>query len=58
LPGGIITQITGVGIYYPDGRETQRVGVAIDEEVKPTIRGIIEGRDELLERAMQIILND
>ena len=55
LPGNVQTRISGIGIYYPDGRETQRIGIAIDEEVKPTIRGIIEGRDELLERAKQII---
>ena len=55
LPGNVPTMITGIGVYYPDGRETQRIGVAIDIEVKPTIQGIIEGRDELLEKAMEII---
>ena len=55
LPGNVQTIITGIGVYYPDGRETQRVGIDVDEEVKPTIRGIIEGRDELLERAIMII---
>ncbi len=58
LPGGIRTQVTGIGIYYPDGRETQRVGVAIDKEIKPTLRGIIEGRDELLEQAIKMIENE
>ena len=47
--------ITGIGIYYPDGRETQRVGIVVDREVKPTIKGVIEGRDELLEKAIEII---
>jgi C-terminal processing protease CtpA/Prc len=55
LPGYVATMITGIGVYYPDGRETQRVGIAIDLEVKPTIQGIIEGRDELMEKAMEII---
>ena len=55
LPGNVQTGISGIGVYYPDGRETQRVGVALDVEVKPTIRGIIEGRDELLEKAIEII---
>ena len=36
-------------MYYPDGTETQRVGIVPDIEVKPTIKGITEGRDELLE---------
>lgn len=55
LPGGIGTRITGTGIYYPDGRETQRIGIIPDIEVKPTIKGIREGRDEVLEKAIEII---
>ena len=47
--------ISGTGVYYPDGSETQRVGVKLVMEVKPTIRGIIEGRDELLEKAIEMI---
>jgi C-terminal processing protease CtpA/Prc len=55
LPGGLKTRISGNGIYYPDGRETQRVGIIPDIEIKPTIKGIREGRDELLEKAIDII---
>ncbi|MEO1258610.1 MAG: S41 family peptidase [Bacteroidota bacterium] len=55
LPGGIGTMISGIGVYYPDGRETQRVGIALDEEVKPTVQGIKAGWDEMLERAIEII---
>jgi C-terminal processing protease CtpA/Prc len=55
LPGNVHTRITGLGIYYPDGRETQRVGIVPDVEVKPTIKGIAEGRDEVLEKAVQLI---
>jgi C-terminal processing protease CtpA/Prc len=55
LPGGISTLISGIGVYYPDGRETQRIGIVPDIELKPTIRGIKEGRDELLEKAIEII---
>jgi hypothetical protein len=55
LPGGISTMISGIGVYYPDGKETQRVGIIPDIEVKPTIKGIIDGRDELLEKAIEII---
>ncbi len=51
----IYTQFTGLGVYYPDGRETQRIGIVPDIEVKPTIKGIQEGRDEVLERALQFI---
>jgi C-terminal processing protease CtpA/Prc len=55
LPGGISTMISGVGVYYPDGKETQRIGIVPDIELKPTIQGVKEGRDELLEKAIEII---
>lgn len=55
LPGGLRTRISGNGIYYPDGTETQRVGIVPDIEVKPTIQGIKEGKDEVLERAIAFI---
>ncbi len=58
LPGGIKAGISGIGIYYPDGRETQRVGIVPDIEVKPTIEAIREGRDEFLEKALEIIGNN
>lgn len=49
------TRYTGIGVYYPDKRETQRIGIVPDIEVKPTIKGIQEGRDEVLERALVFI---
>jgi len=55
LPGGLKTRISGIGIYYPDGKETQRIGIVPNIEVKPTIKGISEGRDEVLEKAIEII---
>jgi len=55
LPGGITTSMTGLGMYYPDGTCMQRIGVKIDEEIKPTIAGIKSGRDEPLERAISIV---
>ena len=54
---GYLTYMTGLGIYYPDGTETQRVGIKIDIHVKPTQKGIIENRDEVLEKAIDWILN-
>ena len=47
--------ISGIGILYPDGTETQRKGVKIDIEVKPTIEGIKAGKDELFEKAKALI---
>lgn len=58
LPGGLKAGISGIGVYYPDGRGTQRIGIVPDIEVKPTIQGIREGRDELLGKAIEIIKNE
>ncbi|GAA3572891.1 S41 family peptidase [Snuella lapsa] len=58
LPGGLLTRISGIGVYYPDSTETQRVGIIPDVEAKPTIKGVKEGRDEVLEKAIEIINNN
>jgi hypothetical protein len=55
LPGGFTTFISGLGVYYPDGICAQQKGVKINYVVKPTIKGIKAGRDELLEKAKKII---
>lgn len=55
LPGGIETLISGIGVYYPDGTETQRVGIVPDVVVKPTVDGIKNGKDEVLEKAVEWI---
>ncbi len=55
LPGKIRTMISGIGVYYPDGTETQRIGIVPDVEVKPTIKGLTEGKDEVLEKALKWI---
>ncbi|PWB22733.1 S41 family peptidase [Flavobacterium sp. HTF] len=52
---GFHTRYTGIGVFYPDGRETQRIGIVPDIEVKPTIKGIQEGKDEVLDRALSFI---
>lgn len=55
LPGGINTVISGIGVYYPDGKETQRIGIIPDIEIKPTIQGIKNRQDELLQKAIELI---
>ena len=57
LPGGVKTMISGIGVYYPDGTETQRIGIVPDIEIKPTIQGFRNGEDELLARALEVINN-
>jgi C-terminal processing protease CtpA/Prc len=56
LPGGLQTMISGIGVFYPDKRPTQRVGIVPDLDVRPTLAGIRAGRDEVLEAAVRRIL--
>lgn len=56
LPGGFRSMISGIGVFYPDKKPTQRIGIIPDREVKPTIAGITAGRDEVLEAAVREIV--
>lgn len=55
LPGQM-TSFSGIGALYPDGTQTQTqtVGVRLDIEVLPTAEGLQAGRDEVLERALEL----
>jgi C-terminal processing protease CtpA/Prc len=58
LPGGLLTYFSGIGVYYPDGKGTQRIGIVPDIVFKPTIKGLSAGHDELLEKAIALISMD
>ncbi len=51
LPGGIFTYFTGLGTFYSNFQQTQRIGIVPNIEVTPTIQGIRDGRDEVMEAA-------
>jgi hypothetical protein len=55
LPGEIIVCFSGVGAFYPDRTEIQRKGIIPDIEVYPDMQSILEGKDEILERAISYI---
>ncbi len=55
LPGGIRANFTGMSMLHSDGRPLQRIGLIPDVEVRPTIAGIRAGRDEVLERAFDLL---
>jgi C-terminal processing protease CtpA/Prc len=57
LPGNIFTYISGIGVITTEGAETQRVGIIPDLKIEPTIKGIREGKDEVLEKAIELINN-
>lgn len=52
LPGGGLAQFTGLGVYYPDGRETQRVGIQPDIAATVTLDDYLRKRDLALEKAL------
>ena len=55
IPGGLSSYISGLGVFYPDKRPTQRVGIIPDIWLTPTIAGLRAGRDELIEAAIGYI---
>lgn len=55
LPGGLRTYFSGLGVYYPDRSPTQRVGIVPDAPVTPTVEGIRNGVDEVLEHALRLV---
>ena len=55
LPGNLQVSFTGHNVRHADGRQLQRVGIQPTIRVAPTIRGIIEKRDEILERAIKFL---
>lgn len=52
---GYQTSFTCYGVFYPNKKETQRIGIVPDIEVKQTIKGIQEGKDEVLDEAIRFI---
>jgi len=58
LPGGLRTMISGIGVFYPDRQPTQRIGIVPEVKARPTIEGIRQRRDEVLEVALRRILGD
>jgi C-terminal processing protease CtpA/Prc len=55
LPGGIVVNFTGQSVRHGDGSQLQRVGIVPDVEAHPTLSGIRDGRDDVLERAVDFL---
>jgi len=53
LPGNYNINFSGLGIYFPDGTETQRIGIPIDIKVRYTINDMINNNDPALNRAIE-----
>ena len=55
LPGGFKVWWTGMQVVKHDGSQQHLVGIQPTVPVERTIRGVIEGRDEFLEKAVEIV---
>lgn len=55
LPGNITTAISGLGVFYPNGEPTQRIGIIPDVIVEKTVAGIKASEDEVLVAALKFI---
>ena len=57
LPGGAILRVCSLWSTYPDGREFVGRGIQPHIAVHPTVAGIRANRDEVLERAVEVLGN-
>jgi C-terminal processing protease CtpA/Prc len=55
LPGNLTVSFSGHDVRHADGRQLQRVGIQPTIRVAPTIRGLADGRDEILEAAVKYL---
>lgn len=55
LPGGGVMTFTGSVVTFGDGGAFQNIGIVPDVKVEPTIRGIRAGRDEVLEKGIEVL---
>lgn len=55
LPGNLTVSFSGHDVRHADGRQLQRVGIQPTIKVAPTIRGVANGRDEILEAAINFL---
>ena len=55
IPGNKNLTFSGQTVWFPDGTQLQQTGLKPDIEVRPTIKGIRAGKDEVLERALRYL---
>ncbi|MCC6412549.1 MAG: hypothetical protein IT270_12870 [Saprospiraceae bacterium] len=55
IPGNISLSFSGHDVRHADGRQLQKVGLQPKVYVKPTIKGIQAGKDEVLDAAIKYL---
>jgi hypothetical protein len=54
LSSDMLFGFSSLGVYYPNDDSTQRIGILPDSIVYPSRNGIYNGRDEILEKALEV----
>jgi C-terminal processing protease CtpA/Prc len=57
LPDGHSTWMSGLGVYYPDGKCSENVGIIPDIQVRKSVEDFRQGKDEILLRAIEYVEN-
>lgn len=55
FPGNIKTSFSGIGIYYPNFKPTQRIGVKMDIKINESVKDIQMNRDIILLKTLELI---
>jgi C-terminal processing protease CtpA/Prc len=58
VPGIASFRFGGHEVRHADGRQLQRIGLVPDVLVAPTLRGIRAGKDEVLERGIEVLTRE
>lgn len=58
LPGGLGISFSGHDVRHADGRQLQRIGIVPNILVQPTIAGLVAGKDEVLQAALEFLARD
>jgi Peptidase family S41 len=54
IPGGLTLRLSAHDVAHPNGARLQRVGIPPDVAVSPTLKGLRTGRDEVLDKALDL----
>ena len=55
LPGNLVVSFSGHDVRHADGRQLQRIGIQPTIKAAPTIHGLVDGRDEILDAAIKFL---
>ena len=55
VPGGITIHFSARDVRHANGGKLQRLGLQPSVSVSPTIKGVRDGRDEVLEKAIEYL---